>query len=150
MCIRDSCNTLSALLLLLSVSVVCAPSAVERAKIVLQKTRRIVRTYEKKRPHAETTGNRRIHSRRNKKEERLPRAPECTDRAQTSTTVSGRPCRVDLLSILPKSARTKRCVRSQTKMTNTSRHTPVYAIMVCAPYSSERFSPKNIRIFMLR
>ena len=51
--------------------------------------------------------------------ERLPRAPECTDRAQTLTTVSGRPSRVDLLRILPESARTKRYVRTDGKMTNT-------------------------------
>ena len=46
--------------------------------------------------------------------------PECTDRAQTSITVSERPSRVDLLRILPKSARTKWYVRKQTKkkMTN--------------------------------
>ena len=34
--------------------------------------------------------------------ERLPRAPGCTDRAQTSTKVSGRPSRVDLLSVFLK------------------------------------------------
>ena len=39
--------------------------------------------------------------------ERLPRTPECTDRAQTSTTVPGRPSRVDLLGDISKSAHTK-------------------------------------------
>ena len=47
--------------------------------------------------------------------ERLPRTPECTDRAQTSTTVPGRPSRVDLRSVLPKSARTKGYVGKRTK-----------------------------------
>ena len=40
---------------------------------------------------------------------------ECTDRAQTSTNVSGRPSRVDLRSVLPKSARTKGYVGKRTK-----------------------------------
>ena len=35
-------------------------------------------------------GNRLIHSRRKKNLERLPRAPECKDGAETSTNVSGR------------------------------------------------------------
>ena len=47
--------------------------------------------------------------------EHLPRAPERTDRVQTSTKVSGRPSRVDLPSVLSKSARTTRYVRKQMK-----------------------------------
>ena len=51
----------------------------------------------------------------NKNFERLPRAPQCTDRAQTSTKVSGRPSCVNVLSVLSESARTTRYVRKQTK-----------------------------------
>ena len=68
-----------------------------------------------KKRFTETPGNRLIHSRRKKNIERLPRAPECTDRVQTSTKVSGRPSRVDLPSVLSKSARTTRYVRKQMK-----------------------------------
>ena len=47
-------------------------------------------------PEIENPGNGLIHSHRKKKVERTPRAAHCTDRAQTSTTVSGRPSSVDL------------------------------------------------------
>ena len=53
-------------------------------------------------------GNRLIHSRREKDFECTPRELQCSDRAQTSTTGSGRPSCVDVLSVLADSARTKR------------------------------------------
>ena len=48
--------------------------------------------------------------------ERLPHELLCSDGAQTSTNVSGRAFRVGVLSVLPESARTKRYVRKETKM----------------------------------
>ena len=53
-------------------------------------------------------GNRLIHSRRQKSFERTPRELQCSDRALTSTTGSGRPSCVDVLSVLAKCARAKR------------------------------------------
>ena len=47
--------------------------------------------------------------------ERPPRAPECTDRAKTSTNVSGWASRVRVLTVLVKSARAKRKVGKNTK-----------------------------------
>ena len=49
--------------------------------------------------------------------ERPPRAQYCSDRAQTSTTVSRRPSSVQTFSFCSNSARTKRHDRKQTKKT---------------------------------
>ena len=46
--------------------------------------------------------------------ERLPRELQCSDRAQTSTNMSGRASRVGVLSVSPKSAHAKRYVRKKT------------------------------------
>ena len=55
--------------------------------------------------------------------ERSPRAPECTDRAETSTNVSGGASPVRVLSALPKSARTKRkSWQKYEKLTSTRKH----------------------------
>ena len=65
-------------------------------------------------PKKENPGNRLIHSRQKKKLfERTPRATHCTDRGQTSTTVSGRPSSVVLTSLAfcANGARTKRYPR---------------------------------------
>ena len=47
--------------------------------------------------------------------ERLPRAPECTDRAETSINVSGRASCARAADVFPKSARTKKKVCESTK-----------------------------------
>ena len=73
-----------------------------------------VRTY-RVRPHGENPGNRLINSQRKKNFERLPRELQWSDGAQTSTNVSGRASRTGVLSVSPKSARTKRYVRKKTK-----------------------------------
>ena len=43
----------------------------------------------------------------------MTRATHCTDHAQTSTTVSGRPSSVDILSVCANGARTERFANSQ-------------------------------------
>ena len=67
------------------------------------------------RPRAEIPGNRLLYSRRKKNCERTPREQQCSDRAQTLTTGSGRPSCVDVINVLVISARTKRYDRIQTK-----------------------------------
>ena len=49
------------------------------------------------------------------KTERSPRATHCTNRAQTSKAVTGRPFGVDALGVLAKRARTKSSDRKQTE-----------------------------------
>ena len=63
----------------------------------------------------ETPGNRLIHSRRKKNFERRPRELQCSDRAQTLTTGSGRSSYVDTLRGLAKSARAKGYDPKQTR-----------------------------------
>ena len=58
--------------------------------------------------------------------ERLPRAPECTDRAETSTNVSGRASCARVLGVLPKSALTKGKVVKSTKNRQTYVYTSRY------------------------
>ena len=65
---------------------------------------------------SETPGNRLIHSQRKKNFERTPRELQHSDRAQTSTIGSGWPSYVGVLSVLAKSARTKRYVRKNTNI----------------------------------
>ena len=48
--------------------------------------------------------------------ERLSRVPECTDRAETSTNVSGRASCVQILAASAKSARAKRKIGKSTKI----------------------------------
>ena len=101
----------SALLRLLSASVVCAPNA-ERAKVVCRcapcKRRRIVSTYENYiRHHAESRGYF-YPLPPEKNVELTPRELQCLDRAHTSTTGSERPFFVDALNVLARNARTKR------------------------------------------
>ena len=55
-----------------------------------------VRTY-RVRPHGENPGNRLIHSRKKKNFGRPPRELQCSDRAQTSTTGSGRASCIDVV-----------------------------------------------------
>ena len=79
-------------------------------------------TWHKITPQKENPGNNLIHSRR-KKNERTPRATHCTVRAQSSTTVSGRPSSVDLLTVCANGARSKRYERKRCqKLTNISMH----------------------------
>ena len=66
------------------------------------------RTEYKTTPHTKLPGNRFIYSRRKKHFERTPRATQCTDRAQTSTTVSRWPSFVDLLRVCANGLLTKR------------------------------------------
>ena len=47
--------------------------------------------------------------------ERTPRELQCSDQAQTSTTGSGRPSCVEVLSVLAKSARTKSMIENRLK-----------------------------------
>ena len=63
----------------------------------------------------ETPGNRLIYSRRKQIFECTPRELQCSDRAQTSTTGSGRPSCVEVLSVLAKSARTKSMIENRLK-----------------------------------
>ena len=70
------------------------------------------------RPHKETQGNNSIHSPRKKNLERTPREIQCLDRTQTSTTQcpDDLPMSTPLLSVLSKSAHTRRFDRKQTKI----------------------------------
>ena len=61
-------------------------------------------------------GNCLIHSQRKKNFERLPRERQCSDRARTSTNVSGRASRVGVLGVLPKSACTNGYLRKKTNV----------------------------------
>ena len=77
-------------------------------------------------PHRGTPGNHLIHSRAKKNLKRLlPRLLQCSDKAQTSTTVSGRPspAKAIINSVLAKSARTKRYDRKQTKISKFHKYT---------------------------
>ena len=103
---------LCALLLLLLLSLVSGSLVV----ISPQKSQKSHEWKQKKASHAESPGDRLIHSRRKKNFELTPRALQDSDEAQTSTTVSGRPSRVDPLRVLAKSARTKRNDRKKTKI----------------------------------
>ena len=68
-----------------------------------------VRTYlVQNRPHTEKPGKSSYPLPSKKNFEGTPRELQCSDRAQTSNTGSGRPSCVDVLSGLAKSARTKR------------------------------------------
>ena len=64
-----------------------------------------VRTYVQNRPHTEKTGKS-SYPLPPEKKLRTPRELQCSDRAQTLTTGSGRPSYVDVLSVLAKIART--------------------------------------------
>ena len=74
-----------------------------------------IRTYIKRPLVSKPGGNRLIHCRREKSFERLSRAPECTDRIETSTNVSGRASLVRELAVVPKSAYSKRKVGESMK-----------------------------------
>ena len=80
-----------------------------------QKTPTFEKTENTKQRHTENPGNRRIHPRLKKKKERTPLTPHCTDPAQTSTTVTGRPSPVDLFSVRVNGAPTKRYEGKTTK-----------------------------------
>ena len=58
--------------------------------------------------------------------ERLPRAPECTDGAETCTNVFGRASYVRALTVLPKSARAKRKVSKSSNFLQTY----VYTLLI--------------------
>lgn len=49
---------------------------------------------------------------------------QCSDRAQTSTSVSGRASRVDAVSVLPKSARANRYARKNTNISQSYLYLP--------------------------
>ena len=61
-----------------------------------------------KRPHTEKPGKSSYPCPPGKNFESTPRELQCSDRAETSTTGSGRPSGDDVLRVLAKSARTKR------------------------------------------
>ena len=65
-------------------------------------------TYVQNRPHTEKPGKSSYPLPAEKNLESPPRKLQCSDRAQTSTTGSGRPSCVDVRGVLAKSARTKR------------------------------------------
>ena len=78
-------------------------------------------------------GNRLIHSRRKKD-------LQCSDLPQTSTTGSGRPSCVDVLSVLAESARTKRYDPKQTKKSQ------IYVYITGENYQSPSSGPRSIRV----
>ena len=67
-------------------------------------------------PQKENPGYRLIHFRRKKSSERTPHATHCTDRAQSSTTVSGRTSSVDLLGVCANGTPTKGYERKSIKI----------------------------------
>ena len=84
-----------------------------------------VRTYVQNKPHTEKPRKSSYPLPKKKNFDRPPRELQCSDRAQTSTTGSGRPSCVDIYSfrVLAKSARTKRQVPKQTKKNHKNTYT---------------------------
>ena len=69
-------------------------------------------------------------------------APECTDRAQTSTTVSGRSSRVALVSVLSRSAPSKRYVRKHVPYHTIPYHTIPYHTIPYRTYHTIPYEAK--------
>ena len=92
-----------------------------------QKQTKFTCAYVRNRPRTDKPGKSYYPLPPEKNFERTSRELQCSDRAQTSTTGSGRSSCVDVRSVLAKSARTK---RYYPKQTNVSKYTYTYKALL--------------------